>query len=74
MIEAGEIGLVGGMYDVASGAVQFMDDTWMCGAVRHFYLDTAAAEAATARVAERAQTSADGDADADASASAGKTR
>ncbi len=39
MIEQGEIGLVGGIYDVATGAVQFFDDTWMCGEVRHFYLD-----------------------------------
>lgn len=42
MIERGEIGLVGGIYDVATGAVQFFPDTWMCGSVRHFYLDTTA--------------------------------
>lgn len=41
MIEEGSIGLVGGMYDVSTGAVQFFDDTWMSGSVRHFYLDTA---------------------------------
>ena len=39
MIEKREIGLVGAIYDVATGAVQFFDDTWMCGEVRHFYLD-----------------------------------
>jgi carbonic anhydrase len=39
LIEQRQIGLVGGMYDVASGSVAFFDDTWMCGAVRHFYLD-----------------------------------
>ena len=39
MIEKGEIGLIGAMYDVASGAVQFFDETYMCGSVRHFYLD-----------------------------------
>lgn len=39
MIEQREIGLVGAIYDVATGAVQFLDDTWMCGEVRHFYLD-----------------------------------
>lgn len=43
MIEQGTIGLVGGMYDVASGEVEFFTDTWMCGSVRHFYLDSAAA-------------------------------
>jgi carbonic anhydrase len=39
LIEQRQIGLVGAMYDVASGAVHFMDDTWMCGDVRHFFLD-----------------------------------
>lgn len=39
MIEQGQIGLIGAMYDVGTGAVQFFDDTWMCGEVRHFYLD-----------------------------------
>ena len=39
MIEHGQVGLIGGMYDVTTGAVQFFDDTWMCGEVRHFYLD-----------------------------------
>lgn len=39
MIEQREIGLIGGIYDVSTGAVQFLDDTWMCGEVRHFYLD-----------------------------------
>jgi carbonic anhydrase len=40
MIEGGEVGLVGAIYDVATGAVRFLDDTWMCGGIRHFYLDT----------------------------------
>ena len=39
MIEQGEIGLIGGLYDLASGHVEFLDDTWMCGEIRHFYLD-----------------------------------
>ncbi|MFN2378290.1 MAG: carbonic anhydrase family protein [Candidatus Binatia bacterium] len=39
MIEKGELGLIGGMYDVATGVVDFLEDTWMCGQVRHFYLD-----------------------------------
>jgi carbonic anhydrase len=42
LIEAGQVGLIGGMYDVGSGVVTFMDDTWMCGQVRHFFLDQAA--------------------------------
>jgi carbonic anhydrase len=40
MIEKGEIGLVGAMYDISTGGVTFFNDTWMCGSVRHFYLDT----------------------------------
>lgn len=43
MIERGELGLIGAYYDVTSGAVEWLDDTWMCGSVRHFFLDTAAA-------------------------------
>ncbi len=39
MIEQGEIGLIGAMYDVATGAVEFFNETYMCGSVRHFYLD-----------------------------------
>lgn len=39
LIEQRQVGLIGAMYDVASGRVSFMDDTWMCGKVRHFYLD-----------------------------------
>ncbi|MEP7118721.1 MAG: carbonic anhydrase family protein [Acidobacteriota bacterium] len=50
MIEQGEIGLIGAMYDVATGSVQFFDETWMCGGVRHFYLD-ASLHAHTAAVA-----------------------
>jgi carbonic anhydrase len=41
MIEAGDLGLIGAMYDVGSGDVSFMDDSWMCGKIRHFYLDEA---------------------------------
>jgi carbonic anhydrase len=39
MVMSGELGLIGGMYSLESGQVTFLDDTWMCGAVRHFYLD-----------------------------------
>lgn len=39
MVERGEIGLIGAMYSVDSGRVEFLEDTWMCGQVRHFYLD-----------------------------------
>lgn len=39
MIEHGEIALIGGMYDVSTGVVTFMDDTLMLGTIKHFYLD-----------------------------------
>jgi len=39
MIEQGALGLIGAMYDVSTGAVHFLPDTWMCGSVRHFYQD-----------------------------------
>jgi carbonic anhydrase len=45
LIEKGELGLIGGMYDVASGGVRFLDDTWMCGSIRHFYLDSSLLDA-----------------------------
>lgn len=44
MIEAGEIGLVGGIYDIETGAVNFFEDTFMSGDIKHFYLVTKAEE------------------------------
>jgi len=39
MVEAGDVALIGGMYSLESGEVRFLEDTYMCGEVRHFYLD-----------------------------------
>jgi carbonic anhydrase len=39
LVEAGKVAIVGGYYDLGSGAVDFFDDSYMCGEVRHFYLD-----------------------------------
>ena len=39
LVEAGAVGLIGGHYDIETGEVVFLDDTYMCGEVRHFYLD-----------------------------------
>lgn len=39
MIEKGEIGLIGAIYDVETGQVEFMEDTYMLGRIRHFYVD-----------------------------------
>jgi carbonic anhydrase len=46
MIERGEAGLIGAVYDVETGAVEFLEETFMVGEVRHFYLDVAAARRA----------------------------
>lgn len=40
MIETAEVGLIGAMYDVCTGGVAFYEDTWMCGSIRHFYIDS----------------------------------
>ncbi len=39
MIEAGEVGLIGAMYSIESGVVEFLEDTFMLEEIRHFYLD-----------------------------------
>lgn len=39
MIEKGEIGLIGALYDVEIGVVEFLEETLMLGKIKHFYLD-----------------------------------
>ena len=39
MIERREIALVGAMYSIDTGEVEFFQDTLMCGEIKHFYLD-----------------------------------
>jgi carbonic anhydrase len=39
MIEKGEVGLIGAIYDVKTGVVEFLEETFMLGDVKHFYLD-----------------------------------
>lgn len=39
MIEASEVGLIGAMYSIESGVVEFIDETFMLGRIKHFYLD-----------------------------------
>lgn len=41
MIENSEVALIGGMYSLESGEVHFLDDTYMCGEIKHFHLDAA---------------------------------
>ncbi|HEX8140034.1 MAG TPA: carbonic anhydrase family protein [Pyrinomonadaceae bacterium] len=46
MIEKEQIGLIGAVYDVKTGLVEFLDDTFMLGEVKHFYLDISNAQRA----------------------------
>ncbi len=39
MIEKDEIGLIGAIYDVKTGQVEFLEETLMFGEIKHFYLD-----------------------------------
>lgn len=39
MIEKNEIGLIGALYDVETGQVEFLEETLMFGEIKHFYLD-----------------------------------
>lgn len=46
MIEKEQIGLIGGIYDVKTGVVEFLDDTFMLGHIKHFFLDVSNAQGA----------------------------
>lgn len=39
MIENKEIGLIGAVYDIDTGQVEFLEETFMFGEIKHFYLD-----------------------------------
>ncbi|MBC7901563.1 MAG: carbonic anhydrase [Saprospiraceae bacterium] len=39
MIEKEQIALIGAIYDIETGLVEFLDETFMFGKIRHFYLD-----------------------------------
>jgi carbonic anhydrase len=43
MIEAGEIGIIGGVYNVEDGEVTFFQDTWMSGKIKKVFTDYVAA-------------------------------
>ena len=42
MIEKEEIALIGAVYDVETGAVEFLEETLMYGEIKHFFLDVKA--------------------------------
>lgn len=46
MIESGQIGLVGAVYDVETGNVGFLEDTLMIGEIKHFFYDLKSSTAA----------------------------
>ncbi len=52
MIENKEIALIGALYDVESGEVNFLEETFMHGEIKHFYLDVNGQTQANAAVAE----------------------
>ncbi len=39
LVESSAVGLVGGYYDVESGAVTFFEDTYMCGSIRRIDIE-----------------------------------
>lgn len=39
MIEKEQIALIGAIYDIETGLVEFLEETYMFGKIRHFYLD-----------------------------------
>jgi len=39
MIEKEQIALIGAIYDIETGLVEFLEETFMFGKIRHFYLD-----------------------------------
>lgn len=39
MIEKEQVGLIGALYNVETGTVEFLDDTFVSGKIKHFYLD-----------------------------------
>lgn len=48
MIENKEIGLIGAVYDVETGVVEFLEETFMFGEIKHFYLDVEGHQKSTA--------------------------
>lgn len=36
LIQTSAVGLIGGMYSLETGEVNFLDDTFMCGEIKHF--------------------------------------
>lgn len=47
MVEKTEIGLIGAIYDVETGLVEFLEETFMLGEIKHFYLDVVGENAQT---------------------------
>jgi carbonic anhydrase len=37
LIQSGALAVIGGIYELDSGEVRFLEETWMCGEIRHFY-------------------------------------
>ena len=52
MIENKEVGLIGAIYNVETGEANFLEETFMFGGIKHFYLDVNGQSQANAAVAE----------------------
>lgn len=39
MVENGQIAMIGALYNIETGLVEFLDETFMFGEIKHFYLD-----------------------------------
>ena len=52
MIENKEVGLIGALYNVETGEANFLEETFIFGEVKHFYLDVNGQTQANAAVAE----------------------
>ena len=52
MIEKNEIALIGAIYNVETGEVEFLDETLMLGGIKHFYLDVSGQTQTNAAAAE----------------------
>jgi len=37
MVRSGEVGIIGGVYNIENGQVDFFEDTWLCGEVKNVF-------------------------------------
>ncbi len=52
MIEKNQVGLIGAVYNVETGEVEFLEETLMLGGIKHFFLDVTGQTQSNAAAAE----------------------